>query len=385
MARPPVYLDYHATTPVDRRVLDAMLPYFTEDFGNAASSTHPWGWRARDAVEGARREVAALIGAAPRDIIFTSGATESNNLAIHGVANAAPPGRRHIVVSAIEHKSVLEPAHRLEQDRGWRVSVVPVFRDGRIDVAGLQDVVCDETALVSVMAANNEIGVLQPLAEIAAIAHARGALFHTDAAQAVGKTAIDVNAAGVDLLSLTAHKFYGPKGCGALFVRRRSPIAAVTTGGGHEHGLRAGTLNVPGIVGLGRASALCREEAAAEGERLRRLRDRLLAGLRDALDAVTVNGSMEHRLPHNLHVSFPGIDGESLLVAIGDIAVSSSSACTSSSGTPSHVLAAIMGGETVPSASIRFGLGRYTTDEEIDYAIARFAAVVRHLRNMAPV
>jgi cysteine desulfurase len=385
MARLPVYLDYHATTPVDRRVLDAMLPFFTHDFGNASSSTHPWGWRARDAVEAARREVASLIGAATREIIFTSGATESNNLAIHGVARGVPAARRHIVVSAIEHKSVLEPAHRLEQDAGWRVTAVPVLRDGRVDLTALEAAVTDATALVSVMAANNEIGVVQPLSDIAAIVHAHGALFHTDAAQAVGKTPLDVNEAGVDFLSLTAHKCYGPKGCGALFVRRRSPIAAVTTGGGHEHGLRAGTLNVPGIVGLGRAAAICHDEMASEAERLRRLRDRLLTGLRAAVDGLIVNGSMEHRLPHNLHVSFPGVDGESLLVAIGDIAVSSSSACTSSSGTPSHVLAAIMGGEPVPSASIRFGLGRFTTDEEIDYAIERFAAVVRHLRNMAPV
>jgi cysteine desulfurase len=384
MARLPVYLDYHATTPVDRRVLEAMLPYFTEEFGNAASSTHPWGWRARDAIETARREVAALIGAQPREIVFTGGATESNNMAIHGVAANAPPSRRHIVVSAIEHKSVLEPAQHLSAG-GWRVTVAPVGRDGRIDLAALAEAVGPDTALVSVMAANNEIGVLEPLADIAAIAHAYGSLFHVDAAQAAGKVPLDVHKAGIDLLSLTAHKIYGPKGTGALFIRKRLEIAALITGGGHEHGLRAGTMNVPGIVGLGRACAICREEMATEAARTARLRDRLLAGLRQHLDGLTVNGSLEHRLPNNLHVSFEGVDGESLLVGISDIAVSSSSACTSSSGIPSHVLSAIMHTDPVPSASIRFGLGRFTTEEEIDYTIEKFVAVVRHLRNMAPV
>ena len=384
MARAPVYLDYHATTPVDERVLEAMLPYFTRDFGNAASSTHAWGWKARDAVEAARRDVATLIGAQPREIVFTGGATESNNMAIHGVATTAPPARRHIVVSAIEHKSVIEPAQHLATG-GWRVTIAPVKRDGRIDLDALAGTIGDDTALVSVMAANNEIGVLQPLAEIGAIAHACGSLFHVDAAQAVGKVPVDVHQSGIDLLSLTAHKIYGPKGAGALFVRRRLEIGALITGGGHEHGLRAGTMNVPGIVGLGRACAICRDEMTAEAARMARLRDRLLAGLRSGLDGLTVNGSIEHRLPNNLHVSFEGVDGESLLVGISDIAVSSSSACTSASGTPSHVLSAVMHSEPVPSASIRFGLGRFTTDDEIEYAIGKFVAVVRHLRNMAPV
>ena len=384
MARAPVYLDYHATTPVDPRVLDAMLPYFTRDFGNAASSTHAWGWRARDAVEAARREVAALIGAQPREIVFTGGATESNNMAIHGVTTTAPSSRRHIIVSAIEHKSVLEPAQHLTAG-GWRVTVAPVHHDGRIDLDALAGTIGDDTALVSVMAANNEIGVLEPLAEIAALAHARGSLLHVDAAQAAGKVPIDVHKDGIDLLSLTAHKMYGPKGAGALFVRKRLEISALVTGGGHEHGLRAGTMNVPGIVGLGRACAICREEMPAEASRLGRLRDRLLAGLRAGLDGLSVNGSLEHRLPNNLHVSFDAVDGESLLVGISDIAVSSSSACTSASGTPSHVLSAIMHSDPVPSASIRFGLGRFTTDDDIEYAIEKFVAVVRHLRNMAPV
>jgi cysteine desulfurase len=383
MSRPPVYLDYHATTPVDERVLAAMLPFFTRDFGNAASSTHAWGWRARDAVEQARRDVASILGASPREVVFTSGATESNNMAIRGSAMTAPPSRRHVVVSAIEHKSVLDCAERLAGE-GWRVSVVPVARDGRIDLAALEAAVTDGTALVSVMAANNEIGVIQPLADVAAIAHARGCLLHVDAAQAVGKIPVDVNAAGIDLLSLTAHKCYGPKGCGALYVRRRVVIGSLFAGGGHEHGLRPGTLNVPGIVGLGRACAISAEGMDAEAARLGRLRDRLRAGLEEGLDGLTVNGSMSHRLPHNLHVSFDGIDGESLLLGIGDIAVSSSSACTSASGAPSHVLSAILG-EAVPSASIRFGLGRLTTDEDIEYAIGKFVAVVRHLRDMAPV
>jgi cysteine desulfurase len=384
MARPPVYLDYHATTPVDERALEAMLPYFTRDFGNAASSTHPWGWRARDAVETARRDVAALIGAQPREIVFTGGATESNNMAIHGVTATAPSSRRHIVVSAIEHKSVLEPAQHLTA-AGWRVTVAPVHHDGRIDLDALVGTVGDDTALVSVMAANNEIGVLQPLGDISAIAHARGSLLHVDAAQAAGKVPIDVHTAGIDLLSLTAHKMYGPKGSGVLFVRKRLEIDALVTGGGQEHGLRAGTMNVPGIVGLGRACAICRDEMGAESIRMARLRDRLLAGLRNGLDGLTVNGSLQHRLPNNLHVSFDAVDGESLLVGISDIAVSSSSACTSASGTPSHVLSAIMHNAPVPSASIRFGLGRFTTDDDIEYAIERFVAVVRHLRNMAPV
>jgi cysteine desulfurase len=315
--------------------------------------------------------------------VFTSGATESNNMAIRGVA-ARSTGRRHMVVSAIEHKSVLEAAYRLAEE-GWQITTAKVGRDGLVDLAALAEAVTDATALVSVMAANNEIGVIQPLADVAAIAHRHGALLHVDAAQAVGKIPIDVKAMGVDLMSSTAHKLYGPKGCGALVVRRRLEIAPLMVGGGHEHGLRAGTLNVPGIVGFGRACALCRAEMAEEAVRLGQLRDRLLEGLRRELDGLTVNGSLEHRLPNNLHVSFSRVDGESLLVGISDIAVSSSSACTSASGTASHVLSAIMGDEPVPSAAIRFGLGRYTTAGDIDYAVEKFVAVVRHLRQMAPV
>jgi len=384
MSRPPVYLDYHATTPVDRRVLERMLPYFTETFGNPSSSTHQWGWKAQEAVEQARREVSQLIGASPREIYFTSGATESNNLAMQGACGLADASRRHLVVSAIEHKSVLEAAERMER-RGWRCTVVPVDRDGVIDLAAVEAAVGPETAYVSVMAANNEIGVVQPLAEIGAIARRAGAVFHVDAAQAVGKIPIDVAAMQIDLLALTGHKMYGPKGAGAIFVRKQTRIEPLIVGGGQERGMRSGTLNVPGIVGLGAACEICRTTMAEESPRLARLRDRLLKGLTEQLPGVTVNGSLDRRLPHNLHVSFADVDGESLLIGISDIAVSSGSACSSSSGTASHVLRAIMGGSPVPSASIRFGLGRGTTEDDIDYTIGKFVSVIRHLRSTAPV
>jgi cysteine desulfurase len=384
MTRPPVYLDYHATTPVDRRVLERMLPYFTETFGNPASSTHQWGWKAQEAVEQARREVSQLIGASPREIYFTSGATESNNLAMQGACALADASRRHMVVSAIEHKSVLEAAERMER-RGWRCTVVPVDREGVIDLAAVERAVGPETAYVSVMAANNEIGVVQPLAEIGAIARRAGAVFHVDAAQAVGKIPIDVAAMQIDLLALTGHKMYGPKGAGAIFVRKQTRIEPLIVGGGQERGMRSGTLNVPGIVGLGAACEICRTTMTEESARLARLRDRLLSGLTAELPGVIVNGSLERRLPHNLHVSFADVDGESLLIGISDIAVSSGSACSSASGTASHVLRAIMGGNPVPSASIRFGLGRGTTEDEIDYTIEKFVSVIRHLRSTAPV
>jgi cysteine desulfurase len=381
MSRAPVYLDYHATTPVDRRVLDRMLPFFSDDFGNAASSTHQWGWKAQAAVEAARREIAATVGASAREIVFTSGATESNNLALRGAAGRAPAARRHMVVSAIEHKSVLEAAHLLEAAE-WRVTVAPVHRDGRIDLDALDRAVTDDTALVSVMAANNEIGVVQDVAAIGALVRPRGALFHVDGAQAVGKVPIDMAAMKIDLLSVTAHKIYGPKGVGALVVRKGVDLAPLLVGGGHERGLRAGTLNVPGIVGLGAACAICRAEMASEGPRLARLRDRLLAGLEARLGGIIVNGSREHRLPNNLHVTFEGVDGESLMIGISDIAISTGSACSSAAATPSHVLEAIMHPDPVPSACIRFGLGRFTTDDEIDYAVEKFAAVVGHLRRL---
>jgi len=379
-----IYLDHHATTPVDPRVLQAMLPYFTEVFGNPASASHAFGWKAMEAVEGARRQVAALIGASAREIVFTSGATESNAWAIRGVTERAGQTRRRVVTSAIEHKSILEAYARLAS-QGWDVIVVPVDRDGRVRLDELAGAVTPDTALVSVMAANNEIGAVQPLEDIGRIARAQGAVFHVDGAQAVGKVSIDVNAMNIDLLSLTGHKMYGPKGCGALFVRKRTELTPLITGGGQERGMRAGTLNVPGIVGLGCACEICRTEMTEEHARLRALRDRLLAGLTAGVDGVQVNGGLDHRLPHNLHVSFTGVQGESLLMGIGDIAVSSGSACQSSSGKPSHVLSAILGEDAVPSASIRFGIGRNTTEDEIDYVIEKFTTVVRRLRELSPV
>jgi cysteine desulfurase len=386
MAR-PVYLDYHATTPVDPKVLEAMLPYFTEQFGNAASKQHAFGWEAQEAVELARRRVASVINAAANEITFTSGASESNNLAIKGVACALRDRGRHVVTVVTEHKSVLDSCSRLERD-GWTITRVPVGGDGLIDLDALRAAVTDQTTVVSVMAANNEIGVLQPLADVAAIVHERGALLHSDAAQAFGKVPLDVASSGVDLLSLTAHKCYGPKGTGALYVRRRRPkvpIECQIDGGGHENGLRSGTLNVPGIVGLGACAEAAQAVLTEESRRLATLRDRLLAGLRAGLDVVRVNGSLERRLPHNLHVSFEGIEGEALLMALGDLAVSTGSACSSGSQAPSHVLTAIGAVGQGAGASIRFGLGRWTTDAEIDFAIDRVTAVVRSLRQRQTV
>jgi cysteine desulfurase len=386
MAR-PVYLDYHATTPVDPAVLDAMLPYFTQQFGNAASKQHAFGWDAQEAVERARRQVATLINAAASEIVFTSGASESNNLAIKGVACALRDRGRHVVTVTTEHKSVLDSCSRLEKD-GWTVSRIPVDGEGFVDLEALREALTDGTTLVSVMAANNEIGVLQPLSEVAAIVHERGALLHTDAAQAFGKVPLDLATLGVDLLSLTAHKCYGPKGTGALYVRRQRPkvpIECQIDGGGHENGLRSGTLNVPGIVGLGACADAAREVLPEESRRLSGLRDRLLAGLRSGLEHVRVNGSLERRLPHNLHVSFEGIEGEALLMALGDLAVSTGSACSSGSQAPSHVLQAIGAVGSGAGASIRFGLGRWTTDADIDFAIERVTTVVRSLRQRQAV
>lgn len=381
-----IYLDYHATTPVDRRVLDAMLPYFTEHFGNPASRQHKYGWKAQEAVDRARRQIADLIGASANEIVFTSGASESNNLAIKGCA-LANRDRNHIVVSAIEHKSVLDAAAHLEKG-GWHVTRVGVTPGGVVDLDALAAAVTDSTLLVSVMTANNEIGTIQPLAEVARLAHERGALVHTDAAQAAGKIPIDVEALGVDLLSLTGHKYYGPKGAGALYVRRRKPrirLECQIDGGGHENGLRSGTLNVPGIVGLGAAAEICRQEMPVESARLGSLRDRLLEGLRAGIDGVRVNGSMDSRLPHNLHVSIDGIEGEALLMALGDLAVSTGSACSSGSGAPSHVLQAIGAVGDRAGASIRFGLGRMTTEEDVAFAVERVTTVVKSLRAKAGV
>jgi cysteine desulfurase len=387
MTRRSIYLDYHATTPVDPRVLSEMLPFFTERFGNAHSRQHAWGWDAEKAVDRARGQVAALLNASASEVTFTSGASESNTLALKGAAERLRERGNHIVTVATEHKSVLDTCDRLAE-RGFEVTVVGVQRDGLIDLDDIRRAVKADTILVSVMAANNEIGTIQPLAEIARVAHESGALFHTDAAQATGKIPIDVRAMEVDLLSLTAHKFYGPKGVGALFVRRTKPRIALAPqigGGGQEAGLRSGTLNVPGIVGLGRASEICREEMAGEGARLSGLRDRLLDGLRARLADVIVNGTLERRLPHNLHVSFDGVEGEALLMAIGDLAVSTGSACSSGSQAASHVLRAIGADSAQARASIRFGLGRPTTTEEVDYAAERVAAVVSSLRSSSSI
>jgi cysteine desulfurase len=379
----PVYLDFHATTPVDARVLEAMLPYFSERFGNPASRQHAYGWEAQKAVDTARSQVAALIGASPLEIVFTSGASESNNLAIKGAVHARRSRGDHIITAATEHKSVLDSCACLERE-GCRVTPLGVDSQGFINLDELRAAVTSRTILVSVMAANNEIGVLQPLAEIAAIAHQQGALFHTDAAQAAGKIPIDVARSEIDLLSLTAHKYYGPKGAGALYVRRTKPKIELTCqidGGGHENGMRSGTLNVPGLVGLGRAAEICREEMPAESARLSALRDRLFAGLRE-LDGVRLNGpASDRRLPHNLHVSFDDVEGEALLMALGDLAVSTGSACSSGSQAPSHVLKAIGAVRERAGASIRFGLGRPTSDRDIDFAIERVTTVVRALRN----
>ena len=383
----PIYMDYHATTPVDPRVLEAMLPYFTAQFGNAASRNHSFGWEAEEAVETARKQVADLIGANAKEIIFTSGATESNNLAIKGVAEMYREKGNHVITCVTEHKAVIDTCKKLEK-QGYRVTYLPVQKDGRIDLDDLRAAISDKTILITIMSANNEIGVLQPVAEIGAIAKEKGILFHTDAVQAVGKVPFNVAEAKADLLSMSAHKMYGPKGVGALYVRRRNPrvlLAEQINGGGHERGMRSGTLNVPGIVGLGRAAEICRTEMAAESQRLRALRDRLNQKLHANLDELYINGSMEHRLPHNLNVSFAYVEGESLLMGINDVAVSSGSACTSASLEPSYVLKALGAGDDLAHSSIRFGLGRFTTDDEVDYVVEKLTTVVRRLREMSPL
>ena len=383
----PIYMDHHATTPVDPRVLEAMLPYFTQEFGNPASRNHAFGWAAEKAVDRARQQVAALIGATAKEIIFTSCATEADNLALKGVAAMYAEKGNHIVTCVTEHKAVLDPCRQLE-NQGVRVTYLPVRKDGLIDLEALRAAVTDKTILITIMTANNEIGVLQPVAAIGAIARERGILFHTDAVQAAGKVPFDVNQVNADLVSISGHKMYGPKGVGALFVRRRNPrvlLAEQISGGGHERGMRSGTLNVPGIVGMGRAAAICTAEMAAESGRLRTLRDRLNDKLHANLDAIYVNGSMEHRLPHNLNISVAYVEGESLLMGINDVAVSSGSACTSASLEPSYVLKALGAGDELAHSSIRIGLGRWTTEEEVDYVVEKLTAVVRRLREMSPL
>jgi len=383
----PIYLDYHATTPVDPRVVDAMLPYFTDLFGNAASRNHPFGWAAEEAVDRARKQIADLIGANAKEIVFTSGATESDNLAIKGVAEMYREKGNHIITAVTEHKAVIDTCKHLEKN-GYRVTYLPVQKDGLINLDELRNAITPKTILITIMAANNEIGVIQPLAAIGAIAKEKGVLFHTDAVQMVGKVPFNVNEMKVDLASITAHKLYGPKGVGALYVRRRNPrvlLAPLIDGGGHERGMRSGTLNVPGIVGFGKAAELCHQEMASDAERLGKLRDRLNARLHQKLDEIYINGTMEHRLPHNLNISFAYVEGESLLMGINDVAVSSGSACTSASLEPSYVLKALGAGDDLAHSSIRFGLGRWTTEEEVDYVADKLAVVVTRLREMSPL
>jgi cysteine desulfurase len=382
----PIYLDNHATTPVDPRVLEAMLPFFTHRFGNAASRNHSFGWAAEEAVENARAQVARLIHASPKEIVFTSGATEANNLALKGAAEAYRDKGNHIITQVTEHKAVLDTCKRLEKS-GFEVTYLPVDRGGLINASELRSAIRPKTILISIMYANNEIGVIQPVDEIGRIAKEKNIIFHVDAVQAIGKVPVDVDAENIDLLAITAHKLYGPKGAGALYVRRRNPrvqIAALMDGGGHERGMRSGTLNVPGIVGLGKACELCQAEMAAESLRLQALRDRLKDGLEAKLDGVSINGSMAHRLPHNLNMSFAEVDGESLMMGINDVAVSSGSACTSANLEPSYVLSALGVSEDLAHSSIRFGLGRFNTAEEVDYVIARVAEVVIKLRELSP-
>jgi cysteine desulfurase len=382
----PIYLDNNATTPMDPRVLEAMLPYFTNKFGNAASRNHPFGWVAEEAVDYAREQVAKLIGASEKEIIFTSGATESDNLGIKGVFEMYKEKGNHIITCTTEHKAVLDTCKHLEK-QGARVTYLPVQSDGLVDLALLEQHMTNETILVCIMYGNNEIGVIQPVKEIAAIAHKFGALFMTDATQAVGKIPVDVNKDGIDILAMTAHKMYGPKGVGALYVRRKNPRVKVTAqmdGGGHERGMRSGTLNVPGIVGFGKACELCMQDMEADTKRLSALRDKLEASLTQ-MEESYVNGNVAHRLPHVANISFKYVEGEGLMMAMKDLAVSSGSACTSASLEPSYVLKSLGLSDDLAHSSIRFGLGRFTTEEEVDYAIEVTKKAVNHLRELSPL
>ena len=383
----PIYMDNHATTALDPRVLEAMLPYMTKIYGNAASRNHQFGWEAEQGVEKAREQIAKLIGATPKEIIFTSGATEGNNLAIKGVAEMYREKGNHIITQVTEHKAVLDTCKRLEKN-GYKVTYLPVQADGLVSVADVEAAMTPETILVTIMYANNEIGTVNPVAAIGSLCHAKGVLFHTDAVQAAGKIPVSVQTDNIDLLSLSGHKIYGPKGVGALYVRRRNPrvqLNAQIDGGGHERGMRSGTLNVPGIVGLGAACEIAMNEMDAETKRLTGLRDHLKAKLEAALDYVAVNGNMDHHLPGNLNMSFVYVEGESLLMGINDIAVSSGSACTSATLEPSYVLKALGLGDDVAHSSIRFGLGRFNTKEEVDYVADKLIDTVLKLRELSPL
>ena len=387
MVQLPIYMDNHATTPVDPRVLEEMLPYFQGRFGNAASRNHQFGWDAEEAVTRARKQVAALINANPKEIIFTSGATESDNLALKGVAEMYADKGDHIITCVTEHKAIIDSAKHLEKS-GAKITFLPVGQNGLIDLDELRNAITDKTILISIMAANNETGVVQDIAGIGRVARENGVLFHTDAVQAVGKIPVDVEEMNIDIASISAHKMYGPKGIGAIYVRRRKPrvlLSPLIDGGGHERGMRSGTLNVPGIVGFGRAAELAREELAEESAQTFKLRERLRTTLEQNLDEVFINGDLERRVPGNLNMSFAYVEGESLLMGIDDIAVSSGSACTSASLEPSYVLKAMGVGDELAHTSIRFGVGRFNTVEEIDYVAKRVTETVQRLRDLSPL
>lgn len=382
-----IYLDNHATTPVDRQVFESMIPYLTDQFGNPESSTHPYGWAASEACEKGRTQVASLIGATPKEIIFTSGATESNNLAIQGVVSFYEDKGDHIITSSIEHKSVLDTCKELEK-RGKKVTYLPVDKFGFVNMEDLRKAITSKTVIITIMSANNEIGTIQPVLEIGKIAHDCGIIFHTDAAQAVGKILFDVNKINADIVSLSSHKIYGPKGIGAIYIRIRNPkvrLKPLFFGGGQEHGIRPGTLNVPGIAGFGMAAKLCCELLSDEAQRILYLRERLKSGIMSQLDYVYVNGPGENRLPGNLNLSFAYIEGESLIMGLKGIAVSSGSACSAKDLSTSHVLKSIGVDDTLAHSSIRFGIGRFNTEEEIDYVINEVVKNVKKFREISPL
>ncbi len=384
----PIYLDSHSTTPTDPRVVEVMLPYFTEKFGNAASRNHAFGWEAEEAVEQARKQIAHLVHADPKEIIFTSGATESNNLAIKGVMEMYREKGDHIITNSTEHRAVLDTAKALETRRGLKVTYLPVDKAGMVSPDDVRNAITDKTILISIMLANNEIGTINPIKEIGKIAKEKGILFHCDATQGVGKIPVDVQDMGIDLMSFTGHKLYGPKGVGALYVRKKAPrvrLVPLIDGGGHERGMRSGTLPVPLVVGFGKACELCEQEMATESVRLAALRDRLQAGIMKDLEEVYLNGHPTQRLPHNLNISFAYVEGESLLMGVKEIALSSGSACTSATLEPSYVLRALGVGSDLAHSSIRFGLGRFNTEEEVDYTIKKIIEIVNKLRAMSPL
>jgi cysteine desulfurase len=388
MVKLPIYMDNHATTPTDGRVLEAMLPYFTEKFGNAASRNHSFGWEAEEGVDKARNQIAALINAKPKDIIFTSGATESDNLAIKGVVEFYKDKGNHVITCVTEHKAVLDSCRALERAGKASVTYLPVDRYGMVNPDDVRRAITDKTVLITLMYANNEIGTIHPISKIGQLAKEKSVVFHCDAVQAVGKIPVDVERDGIDLLSLSAHKIYGPKGVGAIYVRSKGPRVRITAqmdGGGHERGMRSGTLNVTGIVGLGKACEVAKAEMTAEGRRLTELRNKLQAGIFERLDEVFLNGHPTERLPGNLNLSFAYVEGESLLMGISDVAVSSGSACTSATLEPSYVIRALGTDEELAHSSIRFGLGRFNSEEEVDFVTERVCAEVKRLREMSPL